>query len=833
MGAIKAAVGDGVMTFMWVFCASTFGALTTLIANALGVQNLTWVAIFITTVIVFAFVFVFSFIGDALGGASFNPTGTAAFYAAGIGDDSLFSMALRFPAQAAGAVGGALAIQELMPVQYKHMLGGPSLKVDLHTGAIAEGVLTLAITFAVLVIILRGPSSSIMKTWLIAVATVALVLLGANYTGPSMNPANVSCFWLGLRKQQARHMGAVLCLLDLPIHRSNTGCVGVPHSLSPTSPKAEESLRSHEELMRSIALVDKLYVHVIKKSRKNIYKEEEELDPTQEAVQSLKTSAPTSINGQIRYRSPSSTELLETGPTILQPTSTSSTTSTATSTTTSLTSNSLSLTPDMKSRAGSRATINYNSYNHNHYDSLSDKIQRHRGILLVISVPLVLITFVLFLMPSGGGPDAVIQEYEINNRKVTPRVGGGGAEKIFAVIFDAGSSGSRVHVFCFDYNMDLVPIGKDLELFDQLKPGLSAYEKDPQAAAKSLVSLLDKAESVVPLDMRSRTPVRVGATAGLRQLEGDASDRILQAVRDLLRARSTLKSEPEGVTVLDGTQEGAYEWVTINYLLGKLGKAYSHTVGVVDLGGGSVQMAYAISEADAAKAPRISNGEDTYVREMYLKGTKYYLYVHSYLHYGLLAARAEILKLTGDSANPCILVGYDGSYKYGGVEHKAFAPPSGTSMEGCRKVALEALKVNDSTCTHMKCTFGGIWNGGGGDGQKNLFVASFFFDRAAEAGFVDPNEPVAKVRPADFEEAAKRACQTKLDEGKSKNPRVEESNLPYLCMDLVYQYTLLVDGFALDPWQHITLVKQVKYKNFRVEAAWPLGSAIEAVSSLT
>lgn len=132
----------------------------------------------------------------------------------------------------------------------------------------------------------------------------------------------------------------------------------------------------------------------------------------------------------------------------------------------------------------------------------------------------------------------------------------------------------------------------------------------------------------------------------------------------------------------------------------------------------------------------------------------------------------------------------------------------------------------------MKCTFGGVWNGGGGDGQKNLFVASFFFDRAAEAGFADPNLPIAKVHPADFEEAAKRACETKLADAKRIYPRVDEANLPFLCMDLVYQYTLLVEGFGLDPWQEITLVKQVKYQDALVEAAWPLGSAIEAVSSL-
>ncbi|OIT38401.1 PREDICTED: apyrase 2-like [Nicotiana attenuata] len=458
-------------------------------------------------------------------------------------------------------------------------------------------------------------------------------------------------------------------------------------------------------------------------------------------------------------------------------------------------------------------------------ETFSDKMQRYKGVILVICVPLFLVSLVLYVMPTRSPSDSM----ESLNRKFSPNLG----SMRYAVIFDAGSSGSRVHVFCFDENLDLVPIGNELELFVQKKPGLSSYASDPEAAAESLLSLLKEAENVVPRKLRSNTPVRVGATAGLRQLEGDASDRILQAVRDFLKSKSSFKAKADAVTVLDGNQEGAYQWVTINYLLGKLGKKYSDTVGVVDLGGGSVQMAYAISESDAQKAPKVSDGEDTYVQEMYLKGTKYYLYVHSYLHYGLLAARAEILKATYESGNPCILGGYHGSYKYGGAVFPASAMSQGSSLSSCREVSLKALKVNEPTCTHMKCTFGGVWNGGGGDGQKNMFVASFFFDRAAEAGMINPSLAVAKVRPVDYESAAKRACETGLEGAKSAFPRVDPDNLPYLCMDLVYQYSLLVDGFGLDPQQEITLVKKVQYKNSLVEAAWPLGSAIEVASSLT
>ncbi|GMI74879.1 small and basic intrinsic protein 1A [Hibiscus trionum] len=191
MGVIKSAMADALLTSMWIFTMPFLRIFTLHISAFLGVQTIPLAAVLITTILVSLMVTIFTLIGNALGGASFNPTASLAFYAAGLKKDmSFLSMAVRFPAQAAGGVVGVKAIMRFLPRELKETVKGPSLKVDLQTGFLAEGLLTFGLCLALLVILIRGPKNPLVKLLLMASTTVGCVGTGAKYTGPSLNPAN-------------------------------------------------------------------------------------------------------------------------------------------------------------------------------------------------------------------------------------------------------------------------------------------------------------------------------------------------------------------------------------------------------------------------------------------------------------------------------------------------------------------------------------------------------------------------------------------------------------------------------------------------------------------
>uniref|UniRef100_A0A8C6LI86 Ectonucleoside triphosphate diphosphohydrolase 6 (Putative function) n=1 Tax=Nothobranchius furzeri TaxID=105023 RepID=A0A8C6LI86_NOTFU len=102
----------------------------------------------------------------------------------------------------------------------------------------------------------------------------------------------------------------------------------------------------------------------------------------------------------------------------------------------------------------------------------------------------------------------------------------------YGVMFDAGSTGTRVHVFRFQLDFfPTEPPKLDHETFRAIKPGLSAYADDPQKCSAGLVELLDMAKSSVPPSMWIKTPVILKATAGLRLLPGQKADQLLDRVR--------------------------------------------------------------------------------------------------------------------------------------------------------------------------------------------------------------------------------------------------------------------------------------------------------------
>lgn len=105
----------------------------------------------------------------------------------------------------------------------------------------------------------------------------------------------------------------------------------------------------------------------------------------------------------------------------------------------------------------------------------------------------------------------------------------------------------------------------------------------------------------------------------------------------------------------------------------------------------------------------------------------------SYLNYGLRAARAQSLNITGDRGNPCVTNGYESTYDYNGEVYTAKPPRSGTNLRRCRALSRKVLKI-DAPCPRSNCTFDGVWSGGGGEGLSNLYIASYFYDTAAEVG---------------------------------------------------------------------------------------------------
>ncbi|KFR15826.1 Ectonucleoside triphosphate diphosphohydrolase 2, partial [Opisthocomus hoazin] len=136
-------------------------------------------------------------------------------------------------------------------------------------------------------------------------------------------------------------------------------------------------------------------------------------------------------------------------------------------------------------------------------------------------------------------------------------------------------------------------------------PGVSTYSNFHQKVEKSLETCLNWAQTEIPAEQHSQTPLYLGATASTRQLNlthPTLFDGLLAA----------LKSSPfdfQGAQILSSADEEAFNWVAVNYVLenffkydwrGQLVPSGKETAGVLSVGGSSTWLTSKVEEENQA-----------------------------------------------------------------------------------------------------------------------------------------------------------------------------------------------------------------------------------------
>ena len=191
----------------------------------------------------------------------------------------------------------------------------------------------------------------------------------------------------------------------------------------------------------------------------------------------------------------------------------------------------------------------------------------------------------------------------------------------YGIIFDAGSSGTRLHIYRWlDSDTARKEAGvKELHSLpvletknkwtEKIHPGISTFgEKPERVGPDHLESLYEKARKVIPSTVEHETPLFLLATAGMRLLPEDQRIELLRQICSYTRSNTNfqLPDCDVHIQVIPGDVEGLYGWVAANYLLGAFdapkdhahGKNH-HTYGFLDMGGASAQIAFAPNATEA------------------------------------------------------------------------------------------------------------------------------------------------------------------------------------------------------------------------------------------
>uniref|UniRef100_G3THU2 Ectonucleoside triphosphate diphosphohydrolase 8 n=1 Tax=Loxodonta africana TaxID=9785 RepID=G3THU2_LOXAF len=304
------------------------------------------------------------------------------------------------------------------------------------------------------------------------------------------------------------------------------------------------------------------------------------------------------------------------------------------------------------------------------------------------------------------------------------------ADTKFGIVFDAGSSHTSLFVYKWPADKENNTGVVSQALACQAEgSGISSYTSDPALAGESLRGCLEEALALIPEAQHRETPTFLGATAGMRLLssEEQLSGRAHLSL-EVARVLSQSSVDFLRRLALVGLDEGAFAWITINYVLGSL-LQYTFSgewarppeatlVGALDMGGASTQMSFVPGGPILDASTKAS---------FILYGSSYSVYSHSYLCFGRdevlnrLLARLVQGSHSGLARHPCYHSGYRATVPLAPLfespcVHTSMPPGAaqnltveGAGNPGACVSAIREL-FNFSSCEgQADCTFDGVY----------------------------------------------------------------------------------------------------------------------------
>uniref|UniRef100_A0A803VZ38 Ectonucleoside triphosphate diphosphohydrolase 8 n=1 Tax=Ficedula albicollis TaxID=59894 RepID=A0A803VZ38_FICAL len=404
----------------------------------------------------------------------------------------------------------------------------------------------------------------------------------------------------------------------------------------------------------------------------------------------------------------------------------------------------------------------------------------------------------------------------------------------YGMVFDAGSSHTSLFVYEWDSDKEnnTGVVSQTLSC-DVQGQGISSYANNPPEAGNSLRECLDKALQVVPAEKQRDVPAYLGATAGMRLLREQNSSATEQVLAEVAKTMQEYPVAFKGARILTGEEEGAYGWITINYLLDSFTK-YSpkaHTwlrpeaaniFGALDLGGASTQITF------MPEGSMLSQNEAS---EFTLYGYRYNIYTHSYLCYGqnemLKRLAKELIEESSSSPrvqHPCYPRGYSErlspSWLRGSPCTAGGRPALGRSSvtlegSGNASACLAALRklFNFSACGQSRdCGLDGVQQ----PPLRGRFVAFSAFYYNFKFLNLTEGQPLAVVR-----EAIEGLCTRSWEDLSSSYPKENPKRLPKYCANANYILTLLLDAYKFNESSWNNIIFQGKAGS--ADVGWTLG----------